>query len=232
MKQNIQYTGEFKKNIKELNRLYMNRVLAISPSDSCLLCNLTNRSHVYTGIVKISSIANTFWARSVNSEPEKLIEDLYVSIRIQLSNWRKDRFFKSQEVDSKRVLIVDDDVDSIKLLESSFVNEGCCVDYAKNGWEAMGRIVSQKYDLVIFDWNMPIIDGYESLCAIGNAVSLSPKIKSHWARSPMKIVTYSIQDLRKADMPLSSHFDFLANWSKNQEFKHLKAKVSQILAEI
>lgn len=40
------------------------------------------------------------------------------------------------------------------------------VDEAKDGQEALGLLTAMHYDLLISDWNMPIMDGLELLKAV------------------------------------------------------------------
>lgn len=60
------------------------------------------------------------------------------------------------------VLLVDDN-DINRLIASNFLNRcGIFVDQAKNGSEALERIQSRKYKLILMDLQMPEMDGYEA----------------------------------------------------------------------
>lgn len=62
-----------------------------------------------------------------------------------------------------RILVVDDDELLRELLEMVLVVEGFEVDVAGNGEEALDRLQSSDFDLVVLDLMMPILDGLRFL---------------------------------------------------------------------
>ncbi len=61
----------------------------------------------------------------------------------------------------KKALVVDDSL-TIRIYHSSLMrNFGYQVDTAENGLEALEMAMKTKYDLVLSDINMPVMDGYE-----------------------------------------------------------------------
>lgn len=63
----------------------------------------------------------------------------------------------------KRILAVDDDVDICELIEVNLEKEGHFVEVASGGGEAITKLKSEEYDLLILDLGMPGIDGWEVL---------------------------------------------------------------------
>ncbi len=68
-----------------------------------------------------------------------------------------------------RILIVDDEPVVIKSCERVLTPEGFTVDAANNGKDAMSRLSSNNYDLVITDLKMPGMDGIELVRWIRNS---------------------------------------------------------------
>ena len=64
---------------------------------------------------------------------------------------------------SNRILVVDDEVNIVKLLESRLTANGYTVISAYNGREALDKVKQEKTDLIILDLMLPDIDGYEVL---------------------------------------------------------------------
>lgn len=69
----------------------------------------------------------------------------------------------------KRVLVVDD-LSSLRSLIKAVIKDlgAYAVDEASNGVVALQKLKQQRYDLVISDWNMPMMSGIELLGAIRN----------------------------------------------------------------
>ena len=63
-----------------------------------------------------------------------------------------------------RILVVDDMMTIRRILRTLLTNMGHVVDEADNGQNALKMLEGGTcYDLVISDWNMPVMDGYEFL---------------------------------------------------------------------
>jgi two-component system NtrC family sensor kinase len=65
----------------------------------------------------------------------------------------------SAEARCKRILVVDDEPAMAELLAELLSDEGHQVDVAENGKAALVRMESTRYDAVISDLRMPVLDG-------------------------------------------------------------------------
>jgi CheY-like chemotaxis protein len=61
-----------------------------------------------------------------------------------------------------KILIVEDTVDSQMLLKLYFAKSGVEVSLASNGDEAVQKTKHEKFDLILMDMQMPLMDGYEA----------------------------------------------------------------------
>lgn len=59
------------------------------------------------------------------------------------------------------VLITDDDPGIRGLLATVTLQTGCTVDTAANGFEAMEKLRTRSYDLLLLDLMMPMMSGYD-----------------------------------------------------------------------
>ena len=64
-----------------------------------------------------------------------------------------------------RILVVDDDPLSRRILEQALGSSGYEVESAADGQEALGRACSHRPDVVVTDWQMPRMDGL-TLCRL------------------------------------------------------------------
>jgi CheY-like chemotaxis protein len=68
---------------------------------------------------------------------------------------------RDPRLDGARVLVADDDLGIRHSLAELLEAEGCRVETASDGAEALARIESGHFDVVITDVVMPNMDGYE-----------------------------------------------------------------------
>jgi DNA-binding response OmpR family regulator len=64
-----------------------------------------------------------------------------------------------------KILVVDDEPNIVKLLESRLTAEGYGVITASDGQEALDKVHQENPDLIILDIMLPKIDGYK-VCSI------------------------------------------------------------------
>jgi putative two-component system response regulator len=83
--------------------------------------------------------------------------------------------------DKKKILVVDDEEQNIKLFSSLLRAEGYETDTATNGREAVEKVRASSPDLVLLDIMMPDMDGYEA-CSLIKSDAASANI-------PVVIVT-------------------------------------------
>jgi len=67
----------------------------------------------------------------------------------------------NQESKKARILVVDDEVITLKITRRLLVENGFDADIAPGSAEAMKLLSSQPYDLVIVDITMPSISGFD-----------------------------------------------------------------------
>jgi len=72
-----------------------------------------------------------------------------------------------------KLLVVYDEVNQGLLYEQELTEEGYDVDVVNSGTDALERIASQRYDLVVLDIGMPDLDGLETL---GRMLSVNNRI--------------------------------------------------------
>lgn len=65
-----------------------------------------------------------------------------------------------------RILLAEDNPTNSMLIRAFLKDAPIEIDIAENGAVALSKFVSQKYDLVLMDMFMPVVDGYEAVRAI------------------------------------------------------------------
>lgn len=104
------------------------------------------------------------------------------------------------------VLIVDDNEINLLLLANMFEQEGCIVDSAVNGKEALQLINKNRYQMALVDLNMPVMTGLE----------LVKTLRSQ--HNPLKIAAISAYaDDNKITEALAAGFDYYLTKPVNEE---------------
>ncbi|MEX1071255.1 MAG: response regulator [Anaerolineales bacterium] len=65
------------------------------------------------------------------------------------------------KVGSQKILVVDDDLDTLKLVGTTLEKQGFLIIAAKDGLEALEKVAQHMPDLILLDIMMPKMDGYE-----------------------------------------------------------------------
>ena len=75
-----------------------------------------------------------------------------------------------------RVLLVDDDVDAVKMANDVLVAAGAGVTTAANADDALRLLGAGKFDVAIMDIGLPVTDGYELLRQVRDGHGLNASI--------------------------------------------------------
>ena len=68
----------------------------------------------------------------------------------------------------KTILIVDDEKHILKVLEFSLAESGCAIETASSGAEALRKAASHTIDLLLIDYQMPGMNGFETVHELKN----------------------------------------------------------------
>jgi len=89
----------------------------------------------------------------------KASDQLPTQATLALSERPKDQL---SDLTGIRVLLVDDSEDNLELIQHILNLAGAKVDLAKNGQEGVKKALENKYEIVLMDLQMPVMDGYEA----------------------------------------------------------------------
>jgi len=131
----------------------------------------TSRSYGGTGlglaitkrILELQGVVLNLW-----SEPGKG-SAFYFSQNFTLSNepvttegQYKNDLVSDKQLQDVHILVVEDNPFNIMVAQSLLERSGAIVEVATNGEEALEKIQPGKYQLVLMDLNMPVMDGFEA----------------------------------------------------------------------
>lgn len=114
-----------------------------------------------------------------------------------------------------KILLVEDEQHQRELYATELEEEGYEVDQAGNGKEAVEKVKTSKYDLVILDIRMPEMDGIE---ALGKILSRDKKIP---------IIIHTAYSNYKSNFMTWTADAYV---TKSTNIEELKNKITEILA--
>jgi two-component system response regulator HydG len=117
-------------------------------------------------------------------------------------------------LETKRILIADDDVDTCTLLSRFLGKNGFLVEHAHSGKSALAKIASEKFDLILSDFRLGDMEGLEMLTEINK---INPSV-------PVIIIT-GYSDIKTAvNVIKSGAFDYIAKPLIPDEILHAVRK--------
>jgi CheY-like chemotaxis protein len=120
-------------------------------------------------------------------------------------------------LEGSRILVVEDNPFNRKLVRVTLSRAGAIVDSAENGQEGLEMVSAAKYDLVLMDVQMPVMDGYTA----------TARLRESGYRGPIIALTaHTLPMLR--EKCLAAGCDAFVG--KPIDLDHLKAVVAQFLS--
>ena len=120
----------------------------------------------------------------------------------------------------KRILVVDDDPTSLKLLDLVLSKEGYQVTTASNGLEALRKARLESPDLLILDVMLPGFDGFE----------VCHRLRTEPATATVPIIMLSSKQ-QKSDQDTASKVGANAFLAKPVDRTALLAKIVELLGD-
>ncbi len=122
----------------------------------------------------------------------------------------------------KQVLVIDDDESICLYLQALFQREGFRVEFCNSGEDGVTFVKQQKVDMIVLDWMMPVLSGFEVLKLL--------QTDEH-KDIPVIVITARVTDDSTADMIRQEMnvVDFVAKPIKHE---YLVSRMHQILNTI
>ncbi|MDQ1264813.1 MAG: Histidine kinase, partial [Campylobacterota bacterium] len=116
----------------------------------------------------------TIWVESELGEGSTFIFDIELEEEHCFIELPKDEQESAIEIKAQRILVTEDNRTNQLVLIGLLEDYIAKIDIANNGEEALKLFATNKYDLILMDLEMPIMDGYEATKAIRKIDSSVP----------------------------------------------------------
>lgn len=123
---------------------------------------------------------------------------------------------------SKKILMIEDDTDMCLIISKSLKeNFTCTIDVANDPFEAINLLVDKFYDLIILDWQLPGLNGAETLVAAEKGLRYEPSIPIQWDRNQALVVIFSSAKKEICSPRKTKHFNYAGYISKTQPLRNI-----------
>lgn len=145
----------------------------------------------------------------------------------QIKTWRETRYLESPDSEAPfKVLIVDDDPISVKLIETCFLQRGCETHVVENGQDAIDEIFEHAYDLIVLDWNMPSMNGLQTIKMLDETADLSATgVKN----KKVPVLIYSASPRSQIIFPKSKTFRKIGYLQKTSTYESIRKTTDAFL---
>lgn len=123
---------------------------------------------------------------------------------------------------TKRILIIEDDADMADLLRRSLKTKyNCIATTAQDPFEAMNMITEKFYDLIILDWQLPGLNGAETLIQAEKGLAIDPAMPIQWDQNRVPVVVFSSTKKNECLVKKTKHFNYAGYVSKLQSISSI-----------
>jgi len=122
----------------------------------------------------------------------------------------------------KRVLIIDGDRKMCHLLKAFLQQDvELKVSTAQDPFEAMDMMTAQAFDLIVIEWNLPKLNGLETLLATERGFKFEPNLPLEWDEKKVPVIILSDCEKSSCKAPYTKHFRYLAYINKAKSIEQI-----------
>ena len=186
--------GEIELKIESVSRRTKDKViLRFSVRDTGIGINLDNQSKIFEAFTQEdTSITRKFGGTGLGlTISKKLLSLMGSDLKLESIPEEGSTFYfyltvkaedgekmsNSSIINCKNILIVDDNSNNRRILKDMLKIKHIEADEAENGVVALAKLkLGKKYDIILMDYQMPELDGLETIKSIRNELGFSPGI--------------------------------------------------------
>lgn len=130
----------------------------------------------------------------------------------------------------KRILLIEDDIDLSQVIQLRLKKMySCTVDVASDPFEAMNKMVEAYYDLIILDWNLPVLNGEETLLRADQVMAYEPGLPIEWDKNEVPVVVFSSTAQEECKLRKTKHFNYVGHISKAQPLNKILTTIADFI---
>ena len=126
----------------------------------------------------------------------------------------------------KKILIIDQDQEMSQLLKNLLqYDEKIKVTTAQDPFDAMDMMTDQAFDLIISEWDLPKLNGLETLLETEKGFKFDPNLPLEWEDKKVPVIFLSGCEKSVCKPPYTKHFRYLAYINKASNIESIVEKL-------
>ncbi len=155
-------------------RTKLGKVVDMSPDNAFIQAKVKDLGSRFGVEILVRHVTGQFLAYGEERTLGESVNVAAMQMSEQIKSWRGTRSLNTTKSKAPfKVLIVDDDPISVKLIEACLSQRGCETHVVENGQDAVDEIFERSYDLIVLDWNMPSMNGLQTIKMLDETADLS-----------------------------------------------------------
>jgi len=166
--------------------------------------------------------------KRLDEKAEEISLDKEKSQKKIINNPIEHLFFLEKEGKAKpSVLIIEDDIESVLFIEKILEKQDVEINHAFSYDDAVLRLKSNRYDIVILDWFLENKTGGDVISEVIEKIN-SGEASQNKSNKKSKIVTYSGVDAGKISLPENNSFEHYEHWMKPMKLPEFRSKTLKL----
>ena len=209
-------------------RCWLYNVLEYCPYDSNLSLRVVSLTRRFLAEINVRYTHEQFNGLGEEISVEDALISAESALYTQIKKWRASRFQPAVNSNERlKVLVVDDDPVSTKMIEACFHDQGCDISKATSGAEAVFTLKSKNFNFVVMDWNMIPLNGRQTLKIMDSCINVNKGLDRH----KIPVVTYSSNSREAIDFPRTENLYQYAYLSKTSSLKRTVTLIKRLVEQ-
>jgi CheY-like chemotaxis protein len=208
-------------------RTRLEKIVDMSPDNSFIQARVKDLGSRFGVEILVRHVMGQFLAYCEERTLGESVNVAATQMYEQIKAWRETRDLDTGRVEAPfKVLIVDDDPISVKLIETCFTQRGCETHVVENGQDAVDEIFEHAYDLIVLDWNMPSMNGLQTIRMLDETADLSA---TGIQNKKVPVLIYSASPRSQIVFPKSKTFRKIGYLQKTSAYDSIRRTTDSFL---
>lgn len=211
-------------------RTKLSKVVDMCPDNSFIQARVKDLGSRFSVEILVRHVLGQFLAYCEERTLGESVNLSAAQMYDQIKAWRETRHLETAKPESGlKVLIVDDDPISVKLMESLLVQRGCETVVVENGQDAVDELFEHAYDLIVLDWMMPAMNGLQTIRMLDETADLSA---TGIQNKKVPVLIFSASPRSQIVFPKSKTFRKIGYLQKTSTYDTLSKTTDQFLENL